>query len=238
MSLPATVAGVADEAAPSNPFVGPRSLHYGEAIHGRTREIHDLASLLVAERIVLLYSPSGAGKSSLLEAGLRPELERREFDLFRTIRVGFDLPDATEVRNRYLYSALLSLEEGRPREARLSASRLAEITLDDYLGELFADRPADREPCLIFDQFEELVTLDPSDQPAKEVFVSELGVALRDRGRWALLSMREDFIAQLDPYLHLVPTRLAARYRLDLLGPRAAREAAQRTGRRRRCPLR
>src|SRR5688572_29096588 len=40
--------------------------------------------------------------------------------------------------------------------------------------------------------------------------------------------MREDYIAALDPYLSLLPTRLRARFRLDLLGERAAREAMQR----------
>ena len=63
---------------------------------------------------------------------------------------------------------------------------------------------------------------------AKASFLDELGVALRDRGLWALFSIREDFIAQLDPYLTLIPTRLSARYRLDLLGPDAARVAVQR----------
>ena len=53
-------------------------------------------------------------------------------------------------------------------------------------------------------------------------FLREVRSAMRDRGRSALFSMREDFIAQLDPYLHLVPTRFSTRYRLDLLGASAA----------------
>ena len=40
--------------------------------------------------------------------------------------------------------------------------------------------------------------------------------------------MREDFIAQLDPYLALIPKRLGSRYRLDLLGAEAAQAAARR----------
>ena len=53
----------------------------------RDRRLRDL---LIAERIVLLYSPSGAGKTSLLEAGLRPELERRDFHVLPTVRVGHE----------------------------------------------------------------------------------------------------------------------------------------------------
>ena len=39
--------------------------------------------------------------------------------------------------------------------------------------------------------------------------------------------MREDFAAHLDPYLKLFPTRLRATFRLDLLGPQAAKAAIQ-----------
>ena len=42
-----------------NPFVGPHALKTGEPIHGRDLERRDLRDLLIAERIVLLYSPSG-----------------------------------------------------------------------------------------------------------------------------------------------------------------------------------
>lgn len=46
-----------------NPFVGPRPLEIGQRIFGRDREIDELYYLLSAERVVLLHSPSGAGKS-------------------------------------------------------------------------------------------------------------------------------------------------------------------------------
>ena len=70
-----------------NPFVGPRALRSGEALYGRDREVRRLTNLLVAERIVLLYSPSGAGKTSLIEAGLAPALRRRKFQVSPLIRV-------------------------------------------------------------------------------------------------------------------------------------------------------
>ena len=214
-----------------NPYVGPRSIRYGERIYGRDRELDELRDILIAERIVLLYSPSGAGKSSLLEAGLRPELERRDFHVMPTIRVGHDtaqsLPGPGRV-NRYLLSTLLSLEETRHPDRQLPPAQLMTIHLDQYLRRLADDVEEGLDPCLFFDQFEELFTLDPTDQADKTAFMDEVGVALRDRGLWALFSMREDFIAQLDPYLALVPTRLSARYRLDLLGPAAAKLAARR----------
>lgn len=208
-----------------NPYPGPRSFRYGERIYGRDREIDQLADVLIAERIVLFYSPSGAGKTSLLEAGLRPRLEQRDFEVLPTVRVGYVPPPSlhgAEVRNRYLLSTLLSLEEYRPSDRQLGISELLDIGLNDYLAGLDHD---ELDPCILFDQFEELFTLDPIDQEQKMEFLHEVGVALRDRGRWALFSMREDFIAQLDPYLHLVPTRFNTRYRLDLLGASAAESA-------------
>ncbi len=89
---------------------------------------------------------------------------------------------------------------------------------------------------MIFDQFEEVLTLNPADQARKEEFFAEIGRVLRDRNRWAIFAMREEYVAALDPYLRSMPTRLATRYRLDLLGPNAAldaiREPAKLAGRR------
>ena len=211
-----------------NPYVGPRSLRRGELIFGRDVEIRELRASLLAHRIVLLYSQSGAGKTSIIEAGLRPELEEREFQVFPTIRVGYEPPDdAAPSANRYRLSVMASLEASRSPEAKLEPSELAGMGLDEYFFRLDQELP-DRDPCLVFDQFEELFTLDPVDWDEKEAFLRELGEALTDRGRWALFAMREDFIAQLDPYVGLIPTRFGTRYRIDLLGPTAAKEAITR----------
>ena len=89
--------------------------------------------------------------------------------------------------NRYVLSTLLSLEEGRPDGAAARRRRAGRGAPAAYLDRWAADRRG-LDPCLFFDQFEELFTLDPTDQDDKAAFLDELGVALRDRGRWALFA--------------------------------------------------
>ena len=77
---------------------------------------------------------------------------------------------------------------------------------------------------LIIDQFEEILTIDPTDLEAKREFFAQLGAALRSRYRWALLSMREEHVAGLDPYRSMIPTRLGSTFRLELLNEQQARQ--------------
>ena len=99
---------------------------------------------------------------------------------------------------------------------------LVTMTLGDYLEQRHAGVDG---LVLIFDQFEELLTTDSTDVEEKAAFLDQVGAALRDRGRWALFSIREDWIAGLDPFTRAIPTRFANTYRLDLLGEAAARAA-------------
>lgn len=219
-----------------NPYVGPRSFQTGENLYGRDREARELLNLLIAERIVLLHSPSGAGKSSLVQAGLIPRLAQAGFEVLPVIRVNLELPagslDAPGF-NRYAFSVMLSLEEGR-RDAQPAApaAELAQLSLSQYLSRLSTAEPeTDPETrdtqVLLFDQFEEVLTLDSTDRDAKLEFFDQLGAALRERRRWALFVMREDYLPALDPYLRPIPTRLSTTYRLDFLGVDAARQAIQ-----------
>ena len=52
----------------TNPYVGPRTFqkNEGHLFFGRDRETRDLLSLVSAEKLVLFYAQSGAGKSSLI----------------------------------------------------------------------------------------------------------------------------------------------------------------------------
>ena len=71
-------------------------------------------SLIIAERIVMFYSPSGAGKTSLLQAALFPRLEKKKFRVLPVIRVNLEPPEDTDLPptfNRYVFSSLVSLED-------------------------------------------------------------------------------------------------------------------------------
>ncbi len=217
-----------------NPYPGPRSFQRGERLYGRGRETAALLDLLIAERIVLLYSPSGAGKTSLLHAGLAPALEAEGFRVRPTMRVNATVPGdaAAGAANRYALSCLLSLEEALPEAEQLPLEELAGLSLDRYLALRAGPAPDDagwHGDVLIFDQFEEVLTLDPTDREGKAAFFEQVGQALRDRNRWAVFSMREEFIAGLDPYLKPIPTRFdkGRRFRLELLSPETAVQAMQ-----------
>jgi hypothetical protein len=76
--LPARAEGrLRGDVSRRNPYVGPRAFTTGEPLYGRTASGRRCWTCLIAERVVLLHSPSGAGKSSLLHAGLIPDLRRR-----------------------------------------------------------------------------------------------------------------------------------------------------------------
>ncbi len=220
-----------------NPYVGPRSFQTGETLYGRERETLELLDLLIAERIVLLYSPSGAGKTSLIQAALVPKLREEGFTVMPPTRVSAAPPPlppppgsrpearATSAPNRFIVSTILSLEQKLPQEKRMPLTTLSRLTFDEYLKQR-ADI-SETSPVLIFDQFEEILTIDPTHLAAKFAFFEQVGEALKNRERWALFSMREDYLAGLDPYVLPIPTRFATTYRLDLLGVNAAREAIQ-----------
>jgi hypothetical protein len=203
----------------ANPYVGPRSFLAGERLYGRDREIDTLYHQLLAERIVLLYSPSGAGKSSLIQAGLIPRLVAEGFRVRPPIRVGTaPPPGAPAGASRFVQAALLSLDD----DGELAPGATLASTLADQ-----RERSGIDTEVLVFDQFEEVLTVDPADLAAKQAFFRELGAALRDDACWAVFAMREDFIAGLDPYRGLVPHRLRSTFRLDLLDPAAALTAVQ-----------
>ena len=207
------------EATPAeiNPYVGPRPFETGQTLYGREREVAALRYMLTSERIVLLYSPSGAGKSSLINAGLLPQLANR-FDIWGPARLNLIPPGDNWNRanlNRYAWSTIAALEK---------SETFPEMTLAEYA----VQRPRERNPLILFDQFEEILRLDPVDLAAKRAFFEQLGEMLRDPSIWALFILREDYLAPLDPYRRLLPTQLQNRYRIDRLTREMAIQAIER----------
>jgi DNA-binding beta-propeller fold protein YncE len=233
-----------------NPYVGPRAFREDESelFFGREWETNELYNLLVANRVLLLYSPSGAGKSSLVEAGLRPRLRQEGFHVLPTVRLSFDAPGASmdgsghetghesgqPTYNRYTHSALLSLQHDLPEEGQnigLTDTQLAGLTLDEYLKKLTTGWEETQKQVpkrvLIFDQLEEVLTTHLADLAGKREFFDQVGVALEDSRLYALFVLREDHLAALGPYQMYLPTHLRNTFRLDFLGKPAARRAIQ-----------
>jgi hypothetical protein len=202
-----------------NPYVGPRAFRAGEELPARDRETRELANLLKAERIVLLHAPSGAGKTSLIQAALDKRLRRGRFRPSHALRVNLPPPSEMDVVNRYTFSVGLSLLDGTVSQEELAALTLKEIveTAKSALEREFF--------VLVIDQFEEILLIDPADREQQNGFFAQLGEALEDGTVWALLSMREDYMGGLDRFLRYVPGQLSVRYRLDFLDRDAAKAA-------------
>lgn len=209
----------------ANPYIGPRAFQFGEALYGRDREARELFYLLTSERIVLLHGPSGAGKTSLVQALIIPSLQAAEFRVLPIIRVGQQLnsPSGRPLKgNRYLLSMLRSLGLDR-RALPVGVAPSLSAFLEARAG---AAGP-DESEVLIFDQFEEIFSLDPSDRAAKETFFLQVATALHDRRRWALFIVRDEDLASIDRYSRPIPTLLKHRFPLELLSPAQAKLAIQ-----------
>lgn len=211
-------------AAPDNPYVGPRAFRPGEKLFGRDREADELLDLLLTERVVLLHAPSGAGKTSLLQASLMRLLSEEGLHVLPVARVKWragDTPAMSATRNPYLYSVMVDLargQDGVPPAPLLDTGDDLEAFLTRGMG-----TPSDELQVLIFDQFEELLTVDSTDTAGKHAFCRELGRVLQSKSRFAVFAMRDEYLGALEPYLGHFSTRLAARYRLDFLTPEAAK---------------
>ncbi len=228
----------------TNPYVGPRTFGREQAhlFFGREQEARDLLARVVSEHLLLFYAQSGAGKSSLINARLIPGLLAEGFAVLPVGRVGGDLPAGTgPVPNVYLSNLMASLDQGQeplPVESVSLSDFLAHLATED--GQHWEYQPAATTPelagtsssaqrfVLIIDQFEEIITTHPERWPERKAFFRQLNQALLDDPNlWAVLTLREDYVAALDPYAPLLLNRLRARFYMERMGEDAALEAIQ-----------
>jgi tetratricopeptide (TPR) repeat protein len=207
------------------PYIGPRPFEQSDRdiFFGRTQEANELVSLITAHPVVLLYALSGGGKTSLVKAGLIPLLvDEEHFHVLPPMRVRENVAGCKPegVQNIYMFNALSSIS---PPDA---VNGFAKLSLADYLAssKTLSDNNGYPSPTVaIFDQFEELFTLYPEHWEERECFFKQVRDALR---KYPLLrvvfSMREDFIAELDPYASLLPEKLRTRFRMEALREKTA----------------
>ena len=219
--------------------------------YGRGTDVQRLTNLILRERLVVMFAKSGIGKTSLLQAGVAPELELHGFApiLLRLNEPETPLIDAVNhvLRNHPLTSGFVE------------TNRLPDVplTLWEQMKRLQFDLdglPA--TPVLIFDQFEELFTLNHTEE-SRSRFLSELAdlanEAMPEAVRHVLLSqlqgvdhpdtkallswwedqpqlrvvlsIRSDFLHLLDEISPMIPGILHNRYQLRALDKSQAADA-------------
>jgi hypothetical protein len=219
-------------AADQKPYVGPRPFGRDEKdiFFGRDSEARDLCSLVVAHPLVLLHAASGAGKSSLLNAGLIPLLEARGYEVLPPARVSGRIPDAintNEVNNFYVFNVLSSWAGPSvdPRD-------LVKTDIASFLARRPHRKDAAGERVLrvvLLDQFEELFTFAPERWQERAALIRQLAEALEgDPLLRVVLVMRREFVGQLETHAPLLPEDLRITpFALDQLEPEAAQEAIE-----------
>lgn len=196
---------------PPGPYRGIRPFRYADRdnFFGRSAEVEHLLAMLLTYRIVVLYGESGAGKSSVLNAGLVPALLKERFRPER-LRIGpepsrpvlVERIAADTAETRFLPSIFAATQEHDGHKQALDIEELVRATREH----------SDARPVLIVDQFEELFTrFSGAGSPAgpsiqQQVLGTLLGLAqVHDLAVKLLIVIREDYLAKLEPSARTVP---------------------------------
>ena len=216
-----------------SPFVGPRPFETEDRdrFFGRTRELEELFSLIIAHRAILVYAQSGAGKTSLLKAGVIPRLVEQAYKVLPPARVHGVLPadlPAEKVANIFVFHALQHWTADLCHGP--SAEECAQTTLAEFLKTLVPPCRPDEESAapmvIVFDQFEEFFTANSHRWQERGPFFKQLSQAQEEIPTLKVVFvMREEYIAQLDPLAELLPEKLRTRMHLERLRGNSARSA-------------
>lgn len=183
-----------------NPWQGLKSYSEGKVLYGRDKEIVELSQKILYNTQTIIYGRSGIGKSSLLKAGVFPVL--RKHNLFPVyIRLSHSEKDDYGYANQVFDAVEKSLSELRVENLDSEAgydvvSGYKEETVpvvnehEEGLWEYFhrhrffykpvgEEEPVQITPVLVFDQFEELFTLQDDRAKMLSLF-KELEFLLND----------------------------------------------------------
>lgn len=183
-----------------NPWQGLKSYSEGKVLYGRDKEIVELSQKILYNTQTIIYGRSGIGKSSLLKAGVFPVL--RKHNLFPVyIRLSHSETDDYGYASQVFDAVEKSLSElrvenvdseagydvvsGYKEEVIPVVNEHAEGLWEYFHRHRFFYKPLGEEepvqitPVLVFDQFEELFTLQDDRAKMLSLF-KELEFLLND----------------------------------------------------------
>ena len=153
---------------------------------GRLLDVNKLIEKLQHSdcKLIVLHGQSGVGKSSLLEAGLKPELEETDID-------GLEVkPFLIHKYDEWVRDLHKNICETQKK------SYSPDDTLTNEIVNNFQNNKNKHITVLIFDQFEEFFFVNP-DQKKRKKFYDFLFDSLSSTSVKVILSLREDYIHHL-----------------------------------------
>ncbi len=198
-----------------NPFPGLRPFEFGDnhLFFGRDQQTTELTTRLRKNRFVAVVGTSGSGKSSLVRAGLMPEL------LSGTMAGAGSSWETTIMRPggdplTNLAAAIVDADLYDPEEEDIASQVRATLTRSG-LGLVEAMRqselPEGTNFLLVVDQFEEIFRFRRSDDATDEqaaFFVNLLleASAQADLPLYVIITMRSDFLGECSQFPRLADT--------------------------------
>ncbi len=176
-----------------NPYPGLNAFTESDSefFFGREEEIEILKRKLENRNLSALVGASGAGKTSLLRAGLIPSLP----DSWSWVLCE---PGTSPLQN--LARALVPQFLG---DAETTQKLVSLENVEQALAVLYLWRERQEEALLIVDQFEELFTLNAPEEQSR--FAELLGRAASETGVRVLVSLRDDFLLLCNDHEPLEP---------------------------------
>ena len=219
-----------------SPYIGPRP--FGRTVEdknrffGRNQEAKQVISLILSHPITLLYSQSGAGKTSLLNAQVLPTLEEYDFQVLPSVRVRSVLSAnqiPTDVINNYIFNVLQALQPNAELHG-LATKSLASF-FREYPRGSATDSGTVPPRVIVFNQLEELFSLFPEKfQDEQEDFFKQINEAIKDDPLLRVVFViREEYLAQLEPYARFIPENIRDDFRLERLRKEADTVGGTRT---------
>jgi len=149
-----------------NPWRGLSSYKEGDVLYGRDDDIRDLVQCVLRDKYTLLYGKSGIGKSSLLNAAIKPALRRNGYTPI-VIRLSHKESDYL----KQIHTAIVNTLGAEGVREQFAQTEEKE-TLYGYLHrQTFWNKDNTRAKLfLLFDQFEEIFTLQTDEKQKKDFF--------------------------------------------------------------------